>query len=224
MSPEVVFTHRCPRGDGGTMISAEPCRKRLELATSPGKMAELPATLRMRLEDCKGCEGPVELEEPITVEVDADPPPRPAKADPGKARSAAVEKKENADMTTDALCKCGKPKGLDKNGKHKPRCDDCLREQVKTMNNPEARAKAAAARRRNKAAGTTTLREQLRAEVRAEMLRDLVAEARAARDELVPVLADPESAREDIVALANGLVTTLDLCGTLGAIQGWAAA
>ena len=98
MKTEVVFTHRCPRGVGGTMISANPCRERLKLAASPGKMSELPATLRMRLEECNGCEGPEALAEPIPVEgfaAPGQPPKKPA--------TQTEEKKPMANKTPPGL-------------------------------------------------------------------------------------------------------------------------
>jgi hypothetical protein len=202
----LAYTHRCPGDMGGLMTSARACQKRLRLLGSPQEFDRQPTNIKLSLQNCQGCAGPEELAEPITVE---------SLAAPG-AVATCEEERMNED-----LCKCGKPRGLDKNGDPKPMCDDCLRNHGRRMQTPEARAKAAETRRRRQEAREAALREQAKAEVRAEMHRDLVGKAREARDELVDVLAAANAAPEDIAGLANNLIMALDTCGAVGAIQGW---
>lgn len=181
------------------MTSTATCNKRLKLLKSPTKMSRVSDTLRWGLDNCEGCTGPEKLAEPILSE----------------------PKKGENKMSQTGVCKCGKPKGENKNGGYKPMCDDCLKEKIKNTLTPEARAKSAATRRRNREAKELSEREAAKAVVRAEIHRDMVGQAKEVRDELVMTLGDPKAELEDVTALAKSLVQALDVCGSAGAIQGW---
>lgn len=196
---ELVFTHRCPRDFGGLMTSTVTCQKRLKMLKSRSKMAGLTQSARWSMEKCEGCTGPEKLAEPVLAE----------------------PKKGENKMSQKGICKCGKPKGRNKKGGFKSLCDDCQRERAKATKTPEALAKAAATRTRNQEAREAALREAAKAEVRAELFRDMVGQAKEARDELVITLGDPNAVLDDVAPLAKSLVQALDVCGSAGAIQGW---